>query len=46
MAATMAIAHAEEKHQSIERISAPVREALSHLGGSDKVPNREVARRI
>jgi uncharacterized protein (DUF362 family) len=33
MSATVAIAHTKEKHRSIDRVLALVREALSHLGG-------------
>jgi uncharacterized protein (DUF362 family) len=33
MSATVAIAHTAEKHRSIDRVLALVREALSHLGG-------------
>ncbi len=33
MSATVAIAHTREKHRSIERVHALVREALDHLGG-------------
>jgi uncharacterized protein (DUF362 family) len=33
MAATVAIAHTQEKHRSFTRVRALVEEALSHLGG-------------
>ncbi len=33
MSATVAIAHTREKHRSMDRVLALVREALSHLGG-------------
>jgi uncharacterized protein (DUF362 family) len=33
MSASIAIAHTGEKHRSIHRVKALVREALDHLGG-------------
>jgi uncharacterized protein (DUF362 family) len=33
MSATVAIAHTQEKHRSMDRVLALVREALAHLGG-------------
>src|SRR5215207_8204792 len=34
--ATVAIAHTQEKHRSIERVTALVREALDHIGGMSR----------